>query len=57
VSPRQENQRLSEIVVKPAFRTVDGLSVRFAESDQRGADALLSESGWDSKRHSVVDLP
>jgi hypothetical protein len=57
MTTRQENQRLSEIAVKPVFRTVDGLSVRFAESDQRGADALLSGSCWDSKRHSVVDLP
>ena len=37
----QENQRLSEIAVKPAFRRVDGLSIRFAESGRRGADALL----------------
>jgi pimeloyl-ACP methyl ester carboxylesterase len=41
MTTRQQNQRLSEIAVKPAFRTVDGLSIRFAESDRRGADALL----------------
>jgi pimeloyl-ACP methyl ester carboxylesterase len=32
---------LTEIAAKPAFRNVDGVSVRFAESDERGADALL----------------
>jgi len=41
MTTRQANQRLSEIAVKPEFRTVDGLSIRFAESDRRGADALL----------------
>jgi hypothetical protein len=28
MTTRQENQRLSEIAVKPAFRTFDGLSIR-----------------------------
>jgi len=41
MTTRPENQRLSEIAVKAAFLTVDGLSIRFAESDRRGADALL----------------
>jgi len=34
-------QSLSEIAGKPAFRTIDGVSIRFAESDRRAADALL----------------
>src|ERR1700730_10744115 len=32
---------LSEIAVKPAFRTIDGLSIRFVESEARHSDALL----------------
>jgi pimeloyl-ACP methyl ester carboxylesterase len=32
---------LSEIASEPAFRTIDGLSIRFIESDRRNADALL----------------
>jgi pimeloyl-ACP methyl ester carboxylesterase len=38
--PRQ-NQRLSESASQPKFRTIDGVSVRFAESDPGSADALL----------------
>jgi pimeloyl-ACP methyl ester carboxylesterase len=34
-------QPLSEIAAKPTFRTIDGLSIRFAESDRRDTDALL----------------
>jgi pimeloyl-ACP methyl ester carboxylesterase len=34
-------QSLSDIAAQPAFRTIDGVSVRFAESDRPGADALL----------------
>jgi len=34
-------QSLSEIAAKPAFRTIDGVSIRFVESDQRNADALV----------------
>jgi pimeloyl-ACP methyl ester carboxylesterase len=34
-------QPLSEIAGKPAFRTIDGVSIRFAESDRRDVDALL----------------
>ena len=37
----QAAQSLSEIAAKPAFRTIDGVSIRFVESDQRNADALL----------------
>ena len=32
---------LSVLAAKPAFRTVDGVSIRFVESDRRDADALL----------------
>jgi len=32
---------LSEIAAEPTFRTIDGLSIRFIESDRRGMDALL----------------
>lgn len=35
------SQPFSEIATKPAFRSIDGVSVRFVESDRRGADALL----------------
>jgi hypothetical protein len=34
-------QPLSEVAAKPAFRTIDGVSIRFVESNQRNADALL----------------
>ena len=36
-----QKQRLSEIAVKPTFRTIDGVSIRFVESQARNADALL----------------
>jgi hypothetical protein len=32
---------LGEIATKPAFRTIDGVSIRFAESDPGNSDALL----------------
>ena len=32
---------LGEVAGKPAFRPVDGVSIRYVESDQRNADALL----------------
>ena len=32
---------LSEIAATPTFTTIDGLSIRFAESEWRNADALL----------------
>jgi pimeloyl-ACP methyl ester carboxylesterase len=35
------DQALSEIASKPTFRTIDGLSIRFAESGQGKSDALL----------------
>ena len=32
---------LSEIASEPTFRTIDGLSIRFGESERRNAGALL----------------
>src|SRR5262245_9014588 len=32
---------LSEIAAKPEYRTIDGLSIRYVESEQQNADALL----------------
>ena len=32
---------LSEIAAKPAFRSIDGLSIRFVESEPGHSDALL----------------
>jgi pimeloyl-ACP methyl ester carboxylesterase len=37
----QRDQALSEIASKPTFRTIDGLSIRFAESGPGNSDALL----------------
>lgn len=37
----QQYQRLSEIAGKPTFRIIDGVSVRFAESDPKNVDALM----------------
>ena len=37
----QGNQRLSETAAKPTFRTIDGVSIRFVESEARNTDALL----------------
>src|SRR5262245_22945286 len=34
-------RRLSEIAAEPTFRSIDGVSIRFVESDRRDADALL----------------
>jgi pimeloyl-ACP methyl ester carboxylesterase len=34
-------QDLNEITGKPTFRLIDGLSIRFVESEQRSAEALL----------------
>jgi hypothetical protein len=34
-------QRLGEIAATPAFRTIDGESIRLAESEPRNADARL----------------
>ena len=67
----QQSPSLSEIASEPAFRTIDGVSVRFVESDRRGPDALLLspwpesvfayEATWSrlaEKMHLVaIDLP
>src|SRR5262249_1367877 len=37
----QHNQRLGEIVSKPTYRVIDGISIRFTESDPGSTDALL----------------
>ncbi|PWT80568.1 MAG: hypothetical protein C5B57_12035 [Blastocatellia bacterium] len=37
----RSSQPLSEIAAKPTFRTIDGVSIRFVDSDRRDADALL----------------
>jgi pimeloyl-ACP methyl ester carboxylesterase len=34
-------QSFGEIAAQPTFRTIDGVSIRFVESEQRNADALL----------------
>ena len=41
MTTRQQIQRLSEIAGKPAFRIIDGVSVRFVEDGSGNADALL----------------
>jgi hypothetical protein len=41
MTTRQQNQRLSEIEGKPTFRIIDGMSIRFVESDPGDSDALL----------------
>jgi pimeloyl-ACP methyl ester carboxylesterase len=40
MTPTQK-QNLTEIAWKPTYRLIDGLSIRFVESEQRCADALL----------------
>jgi hypothetical protein len=34
-------EEMTDITEKPTFRTIDGLSIRFVESEPRSADALL----------------
>ena len=41
MTTRQQNQRLSEIAFKPTLRIIDGVSIRFVESDPANTDALL----------------
>src|SRR5262245_45831992 len=41
MTAHRQDQRLGEIAAKPTFRTIDGVSIRFVESDPRNADALL----------------
>ena len=37
----ERNRTVNNITDAPTFRTIDGLSIRFAESEPRGVDALL----------------
>jgi len=37
----RREQFLADVATTPTFRRVDGLSIRYAESERRGADALL----------------
>jgi len=41
MTTHQENHFLNEIAVKPAFRIIEGVSIRFVESAPRHSDALL----------------
>ena len=41
MTTRRRNQSLGEIAGKPAFRSIDGVSIRFVESDPGNTDALL----------------
>ena len=41
VMTTRQNRRLSEVAVTPTFRTIDGMSIRFVESEARDSDALL----------------
>src|SRR5262245_14416142 len=68
---RNEKQSMSEIAVKPTFRTIDGVSIRYVESEPGDTDALLLspwpesvfayEPTWSrlaEKTHLVaIDLP
>jgi hypothetical protein len=38
---RNDMNDASNMAIQPRFRTIDGLSVRYAESEPRDADALL----------------
>ncbi|HEX2339843.1 MAG TPA: alpha/beta hydrolase [Vicinamibacterales bacterium] len=37
----QRGQRLGETAARPTFRTIDGVSIRYVESEARNTDALL----------------
>jgi pimeloyl-ACP methyl ester carboxylesterase len=41
MTTRPQNQSLSQIAGKPTFRAIDGVSIRFVESDPKNTDALL----------------
>jgi hypothetical protein len=47
---------LGEVAAPPPFRTIDGVSIRFAESDQRNVDACSSLRGQRSttERHVLA---
>jgi hypothetical protein len=51
----QQSQRLSEIAVKPTFRIIEGVSIRFVESDPGHSDALLL-SPWPDAFHHCVPI-
>jgi uncharacterized protein (DUF1330 family) len=44
----QQNRSLSDIAAKPTFRIIDGVSIRFVESDPENSDALLLSPGRES---------
>jgi hypothetical protein len=50
---RRPNQRLSEIAGKPTFRIIDGVSIRFVESDPGSSEALLL-SPWPESLFAYV---
>src|SRR5262249_22252615 len=68
---RRENAMASEMAGQPSFRSIDGVSIRFVESEPRGTDALLLspwpesvfayESVWprlaESTHLVAIDLP
>jgi hypothetical protein len=41
MTTRPQDRRLSEIAGKPTFRVIDGVSIRYVESDPGNLDALL----------------
>ena len=43
MTTRRQSQSLREIAGTPSFRTVDGVSIRFAESSPIGANLRCSE--------------
>ncbi len=56
MTTHQESQHLSEIAVKPTFRIIDGVSIRFVESEPRDSDALLlspwpGSASWPTGQH------
>ena len=38
---KERDQRLGKLAARPTFRTIDGLSIRFVESEPRPSSALL----------------
>jgi hypothetical protein len=41
MATRQQSQRLTEIAIRPTFRSIDGLSIGFVESAPASTDALI----------------
>jgi hypothetical protein len=52
----QREQLLNEIAAKRTFRTIDGLSIRFVESEWRHANALVL-SPWPESVPAIVGSP